>query len=389
MYRISELALKVGLSRSAILYYEKLQLIAGTRLGNGYRVYNESDVQRIRLIQQLQLGGLSLAECKACVESEIDRTLLRERYGKLANEIEEKQRSLQLLGALIGETSQKHWHEALLMTAPDAHLDWLITQGFEEKEALRVKWLSKDMNDHDIYMRDFLTIFDTLERWGPGSKEETLKALKAVPHEPKSILEIGCGNGVSTLLLAKNTEASIVATDNEQSALDRLKTSAEKEGLSKKIITKCVSMTDLNFDSERFDLVWAEACAYIMGVENALHKWKNLLSENSILMLSDLVWLTDNPSEEPKHFWKSQYPDIQSIETRKSQIIEKGYKIIDNFTLSRNAWANYYGPLKTRSNSLNDQMADTQALIDINYEVEIYEKYLGEFGYQVFILKKI
>ena len=40
MYRISELALLVGLSRTALLYYEKLNLINGKRQENGYRVYS-------------------------------------------------------------------------------------------------------------------------------------------------------------------------------------------------------------------------------------------------------------------------------------------------------------------------------------------------------------
>ncbi len=59
MYRISELAQKVGLSRSTLLYYEKLKLITGTH-SNGYRGYTDKDVQRVKLLQQLQAGGLSL-----------------------------------------------------------------------------------------------------------------------------------------------------------------------------------------------------------------------------------------------------------------------------------------------------------------------------------------
>jgi DNA-binding transcriptional MerR regulator len=38
MYRISELAESVGLSRATLLYYEKLGLLKGKRQANGYRV---------------------------------------------------------------------------------------------------------------------------------------------------------------------------------------------------------------------------------------------------------------------------------------------------------------------------------------------------------------
>lgn len=61
MYRISELAQKVGLSRSTLLYYEKLKLISAIRQSNGYRCYTDKDVQRVKLLQQLQAGGLTLA----------------------------------------------------------------------------------------------------------------------------------------------------------------------------------------------------------------------------------------------------------------------------------------------------------------------------------------
>lgn len=37
VYRISELAAKVGLSRSTLLYYEKLGLVSSRRQANGYR----------------------------------------------------------------------------------------------------------------------------------------------------------------------------------------------------------------------------------------------------------------------------------------------------------------------------------------------------------------
>ncbi|MEQ3515110.1 MerR family transcriptional regulator [Pseudoalteromonas sp. BZB3] len=42
------------------MYYEKLGVIRGQRLDNGYRLYTELDAQRLTLAMQLQDGGLSL-----------------------------------------------------------------------------------------------------------------------------------------------------------------------------------------------------------------------------------------------------------------------------------------------------------------------------------------
>jgi len=390
MYRISELADLVGLSRTALLYYEKLELICAKRLSNGYRVYNDRDVQRIRLIQQLQAGGLTLKECQACLEAKVDRALLKKRLDHLDQEIEHKQQSRRLLAALLGEGVQHEWHDTLSEVAPDAHLDWLITQGFNEKEALRLKWLSKDMNEHDKYMADFMKVFETLERWGPGSEEETRKALSLLPKTPETILEIGSGKGLSTRVLAKHTAAAITAVDNELSAINKLNDTMQKEGLSEQVSPVCASMTELPFDERSFDLIWAEGCAYIMGTENALKEWKPLLKESGLLVISDLVWLTDEPHPESAAFWKSEYPDIQTIETRLAQIKAAGYQTLQQFTISLDAWRNYFMPLQARVDELKPDMADSAAIKDISKELDIYHNHLGdEFGYHFFIVQKL
>ncbi|OZS43716.1 MerR family transcriptional regulator [Photobacterium sanguinicancri] len=388
MYRISELAEQVGLSRTALLYYEKQQLIKGHRLDNGYRVYSDKDLQRIRLIQQLQSGGLTLKECKACLEAKVDRQLLKNRLQELDREIARKQQSRQLLAALLGEGDLKAWHENIDKVAPDAHLDWLIKQGFTEKEALRLKWLSKDMNEHDTYMADFMKVFETLERWGPGNDSETLQALSILPDQPKNILEIGCGKGLATTVLANNTDASITVVDNEDSALEKLSERFKAMDLVSRLTTVSASMTELPFAPASFDLIWAEGSAYIMGTTNALSQWKPLLIDDGFMMLSDLVWLTDTPNEEAINFWQKEYPDMQPIATRLAQINTAGFDVIEHFTLSKKAWQNYYEPLKARVEALRDEMPDSVALEDISKENNIYTNYLGQFGYQMFILRK-
>lgn len=163
MYQISELAESVGLSRATLLYYEKLGLMTGKRQANGYRVYTDADRQRLRLMQQLQAGGLSLQECRACLDGKLDRDLLSQRLETLEREVAEKTRSRDLLAALLGRGSLKDWHEEVERVAPDLHRAWLMTQGFSSEEAARVAWVSKDMNAHDDYMARFMDVFSGLD----------------------------------------------------------------------------------------------------------------------------------------------------------------------------------------------------------------------------------
>ncbi len=52
------------------------------------------------------------------------------------------------------------------------------------------------------------------------------------------------------------------------------------------------------FEEQQFELLWAEGGAYIMGVEQALKQWKPFIKANGYLVIGDLVWLSDNQSQE-------------------------------------------------------------------------------------------
>ncbi|MCG6348446.1 methyltransferase domain-containing protein [Vibrio fluvialis] len=389
MYLISELAAKAGISRTTLLYYEKLGLINGQRLDNGYRYYSENDLQRLFLIQQLQSAGLSLKECEQCLDAKLSRSLLENRLTQLNHEIDKKIHARELLLTLLGERPQRELHHSLSQSAPSAYLNWLSTQGYSEKEALRLKWLSKDMNEHESYMKDFMTIFATLERWGPGSHKDSLKAISLMaPQTMADILDIGCGTGTSTLLLADNSSAHITAVDNEPIAIEQLNKKIQNAQLHERISPVCASMTELPFQAKSFDAIWAEGCVYIMGMENALKQWKSLLKDNGVLMVSDLVWLTDSPDEETKQYWLADYPDIQSIPNRLALFKKHGYDVIEHFSLGVDAWQNYWQPLQDRVKELQAVMPASQALLDINKEISIYEQSAAkDFTYQYFILK--
>ncbi len=387
MYRISELAREVGLSRSTLLYYEKLGLIKGQRQLNGYRVYTNGDLQRLKLLLQLQAGGLSLKESLACLDAKVDRQLLEERLATLETEIAQKVQAKVLLSSLLGMDSMRSWHQAMDKQAPDAHFDWLLKQGFTEKQALKLKWLSQDMNVHDQYIGEFDAVFNGLERLGPGSAADTLRAWGKLPDSNGAVLEIGCGKGISTQVLAHHTRGSILAIDNDELTLCVAKLNLAAQRLSEPVRFVCASMTQLPFDSAKFDVVWAEGSAYIMGVEKALKYWRRFLKSTGFIVFSDLVWFTDEPSTKAKMYWSTQYPDMQTVAYRIEQIKRLDFEIIDHFSLSQEAWDNYLQPLNAKLMEHATGTIDTTVLSDLKDEIDIHDNYLGEYGYQFFITK--
>ena len=390
MYKISQLASKSGLSRSTLLYYEKLGLVCGQRSANGYRFYTDIDVQRLELIKQLQAGGLSLKECLDCLNQGPDQALLEQRLQQLDRDIAEKQQARNFLSSLLGRNNEalRVFHYHLEQQAPAAHEEWLQAQGFSEKEALHLRWLSRSLHQHSDYMNDFKRIFAGLDRQGPGTKQDSLWALSQIQAKPEHILDIGCGTGASAILLAEHTTARVTGLDNMQESLDYLNQRAEIHDLSQRIQTCNASMTDIPFAAGSFDLLWSEGSAYIMGFNNALKAWHSLLTDNGYLVISDLVWLGKQQDDEITDFWRNEYPDMQTAEKRLGQCRQSGYELVDSRMMGKSAWEAYTIPLQQRLDELAPDMPNSQAITDLRKEIEILNRFEGHFTYLLMVLKK-
>ncbi len=66
--RIGEAARRAGTTTRALRFYESQGLLSADRTANGYREYDEHDVQVIEEIRSLQAEGLSLEETRPFVE---------------------------------------------------------------------------------------------------------------------------------------------------------------------------------------------------------------------------------------------------------------------------------------------------------------------------------
>ena len=66
--RIGELAQRTGVTTRALRFYEARGLIEARRSANGYREYDEDDLQLVKEIQTLQTVGLTLDETRPFVD---------------------------------------------------------------------------------------------------------------------------------------------------------------------------------------------------------------------------------------------------------------------------------------------------------------------------------
>ncbi len=176
MISVSRLARKVGLSRTTLLYYDRIGLLSpAARSEAGYRLYGESEVERLKTICAYRDAGLSLQEIKQLLlrPEAPDEKILRQRLTQLDRDIGRlrvQQRAilgiLRSLGASdsinaidkdawidilraagLSDDDMSRWHAQFERNAPDAHHAFLLWLGIAEDEALAIRARSGQRRD--------------------------------------------------------------------------------------------------------------------------------------------------------------------------------------------------------------------------------------------------
>ncbi|MDR0938370.1 MAG: class I SAM-dependent methyltransferase [Mediterranea sp.] len=237
--------------------------------------------------------------------------------------------------------------------------------------------------------------FSGLNRQGPGSDEQTIKALSFIPElaSLRHIADIGCGTGAQTSVLASQTKADIIANDFLPEMIEGLRKRAGRNGFLQRLQTIQCSMDELPFDSHSLDLIWAEGSIYNIGFERGLTLWKPFLRESGYIGVSDACWLTRKRPDQIDWF-KEDFPEISDI-SAKLRIIEKlGYQAMAHFILPQDCWTeNYYAPMLSYMDTFLDRHHRSPtaiAFIDrMEEEIEMYRKYGNLYGYVFFIMRKV
>ncbi len=241
----------------------------------------------------------------------------------------------------------------------------------------------------------FFEIHSNLPREGPGNAASSIKALEALTDLPPSprILDVGCGPGEQTLLLAEKTGGRVVAVDTHDPFLEVLKEKADRVGLGDQIQTENQSMSELRFPDGSFDLIWSEGAIYVMGFEEGLKAWKPLLAPGGYLAVTHISWFDENPPDEPRKFWEEAYPAIRTVEENLAILTRLGYTEVAHFPLPEAAWWDeYYNPMEQRITELREKYRNDSGALSVlsgEYrEIELFRKYSDCYGYAFFVMRK-
>ena len=234
----------------------------------------------------------------------------------------------------------------------------------------------------------FFEVHKDLPREGPGSTASTVRALQAVrallPKSPK-VVDVGCGPGAQTLVLATELpDATITAVDLHAPFVEQLRESASTQTLLDRIDAVCGDMGQWS-PHDPVDLVWCEGAAYFVGVERALHQWAQWLEPNGCVAFTEAVWLTDSPTPRVKAMWE-EYPELGNVESVLDLVRRCGYEVLNSFVLPASDWLEaYYAPMQLRIDALRAvHGGDPAALAELDIhqeEIDVYREFGAEYGY--------
>jgi DNA-binding transcriptional MerR regulator len=120
LLRIQDVAADTGLTTRAIRYYEEIGLLEPAARSDGaYRLFDASDLERLRFIRSLRDdAGFSLAQIGQLLEDEAARERNRVRFRTSGDQTERR--------ALIGDASARVDRQIATLEAKRARLDAMI-----------------------------------------------------------------------------------------------------------------------------------------------------------------------------------------------------------------------------------------------------------------------
>ena len=172
-YSISQLARSCGLSRSTLLYYDRIGLLcAFERTTAGYRIYTQNELSRLERICIFRSAGLSLQDVRKLLSGSAEPSIkiLENQIQKLEDQIlflrsqqhaiiailkkiangcfkpvVDKKMWVQMMEAAgMDESSMACWHAEFERRAPKAHSEFLMSLGIPENEVRKIQEWSRE-----------------------------------------------------------------------------------------------------------------------------------------------------------------------------------------------------------------------------------------------------
>lgn len=235
-------------------------------------------------------------------------------------------------------------------------------------------------------------LFGGMEKLGPGGNAHTLHVLGLLPEQRFDVVvDAGCGTGRQTIALAQELRTLVHAVDSYQPFLNDLTRRAKDAGIEDLVRAHCMDMKDIPSAFQHIDLLWSEGAAYNIGFSSALTTWASALRPDGFAVVSELSWLRQQIPEAARELFSSGYPDMRSVQENTSAAKDAGYKVLQTYTLPREAWVDgYYDILEPRARALlnHPDSSVREFAVDTVKEIEVFDRSDDSYGYVFYVLQR-
>ena len=234
-----------------------------------------------------------------------------------------------------------------------------------------------------------------LERQGPGSLEMVIKALSFIDNhnEFAKTLDLACGSGGQTMVLAQNITGKITGVDIVPELINIFNDNAKKLNFQERVNGIVGSMDNLPIQDNDFDLIWSEGAIDNIGFEKGLTYWYNFLKKNGYVAVTCPSWFTNERPEEIEKFWSGVGCKLDTIAYNISIMQKIGYVPVASFILKEKCWIDYFTSREIEDKKIQKKYTGNETVEayvnDNKYEAELFSKYKQYYGYVFYIGKRM
>ncbi|KAG9394102.1 Methyltransferase domain [Carpediemonas membranifera] len=237
-------------------------------------------------------------------------------------------------------------------------------------------------------------------RFAPGSDSLTKRALLSANSVaecalPSDVLDIGCGTGNSTAIIADMFPlATVFAGDIEPDFVQRVR---DRFAQNPNVCVASMDMAHLDafFQPETLDLILCEASVDNVGFGSALTAWSQILRAGGVAIVSELCMYGSKSKmpEEAFEYWTEAKEDITTERQLRQVAVCSGYTVISEFRVSPDEWAAYHHCLRGNIEKLKSRALVTgdvarREVEKMEREMDMVERHPECCGYTYFVLQK-
>ena len=173
--------------------------------------------------------------------------------------------------------------------------------------------------------------------------------------------------------LAKLSDGEVTGIDIDQSCIDEFNRKIKEENLAGRVKAIKLSLFEMKFPDETFDIVWSEGVIRPIGFEASLKAWRRLLKPDGYLVI---------------HYQVSRVADALS------RIPQHGYKLADTLSLPEDAWwTEFYKPIEEKMDTLLHKYRNNSEALKLldqyKTEMDMVKKNPSNFSCAFYIMRKI